>query len=89
MHGYSATIGGGGQPSFLHSLHLDDIRSDYPNRLSAFQMFPIRGGVYWASSANPCPDACTFAVAASNGTSLIRERQCEWALQKNGKIEKQ
>ena len=44
-------------------------------------MFPIRGGVYWASSANPCHGTYSFAVAGSNGTSLLIDRQGDWGLE--------
>ena len=83
MHGHSATINGGWESAFLHcNLHLDEIRGDYPNCLSALQMFRSRRAIYWASSANPWDDSCTFAVAASNGTYLLAGRQCTWDLEK-------
>ena len=80
MHGYSATISGGGQPATLYPIRLDDIRGDNSEMPFAFQRFSIPGGVYRASSASPRHDICNFAVAASNGTSLLKEAQGEWTI---------
>lgn len=40
-----------------------------------------RLGTYWASAANPRHDICNFAVAASNGCFLLRERQGQYTIQ--------
>ena len=78
MHGYSATISGGGLPATLRSIRLDDIRGDNSEMLFEFQVFSISGRECWASSANPRHDICIFAVAATDGTSLLMERQGMW-----------
>lgn len=40
-------------------------------------------GVYWASAANPRPDVCSFAIAASNGSLLLHENEGVWILERS------
>ena len=72
-----------GRPASLCALHLDDIDEDYSRGVFEFPMSPIRRGVYWTSSASPRDDKCIFAVAASDGTSLLEAGQGVWLQSKN------
>ena len=64
------------------ALHLDDIDHDYSRTVFEFPMYSIVRGVYWTSSASPRDDKCIFAVAASDGTSLLEAGQGVWSLDK-------
>lgn len=35
-------------------------------------------GIYWASAASPRHGPCVFAIAGSNGTVLLHEREENW-----------
>ena len=58
-------------------MHLDRLRGIHWRDLWAFEGFSS-GGSYWASSANPRRDICSFAVAGSNGISLLTEVLGVW-----------
>ena len=73
---------GGRGPACLHPLHLDVIAEDgfsWDSPSSPF-IFSIPTGINWACAANPCHDVCSFAIAASNGSLLLREDEDEWTL---------
>ncbi|KAF6221607.1 hypothetical protein HO133_001573 [Letharia lupina] len=50
---------------------------------------PNPTGVYWASAANPGHGVCSFAIAASSGSILLRENEDEWALERSQCIQGQ
>ena len=78
---YSAITSGGVRPAALIPLRFDRITtSGYLPGLPGTRLYPNSGGRYWASAAKPRHDVCTFAVAGSNGTTLLNEKEGQWSL---------